>query len=258
MSIITASSPTHPLQQSTHSNPNTTIHPSKTSPKNHIRYAFLIRLLRCCSCSTHPCSSSSYPWARGWHLGGGKWRSPSDVLKLEPHAIDDRLWYWLTSQAEILEARADTVTCKPDKNASKNKKWNVDVSYAKAQANKGGFKAGKSGYPHEYQGKDDIKWDVKECDADKAPLYEYPVFWVGSKGSNGQLEWLKDTKKSDDKQKPTPLRVVYVNNNGGTKYCGVMTHTEVDKDNHGKDRFKKCWSTRSAGTSSCLFTVDLT
>jgi len=29
MSIITASSPTHPLQHSTHSNPNTTTHPSK-------------------------------------------------------------------------------------------------------------------------------------------------------------------------------------------------------------------------------------
>jgi hypothetical protein len=35
----------------------------------------------------------------------------------------------------------------------------------------------------------------------------------------------------------TPLRVVYVNQNGGAKYCGVMTHSEVEKDFQGKEFF---------------------
>ncbi|KAF1937091.1 hypothetical protein EJ02DRAFT_459001 [Clathrospora elynae] len=145
----------------------------------------------------------------------------------------------ISEVANVLEARADTVTCKPKDNKSDVKSFKVDVSYAKGQASKAGLKAGKSGDPHEYHNGDNINWGVKECDVKNAPLWEYPVFWVGSKAGNSQLEWEKDVK-TDKQKKKTPIRVVFVNQNGGAKYCGVMTHSEVAKDYQGKKFFEKC------------------
>jgi hypothetical protein len=124
------------------------------------------------------------------------------------------------------------VTCRPKTNKSPKKSFPVDVDYAKSQANKAGFKAGKSGDPHAYHNGDNLVFGVKECDVKGAPLWEYPVFWQGTAAGSGQIEWVKDLK--------TPIRVVYVNQNGGTKYCGVMTHAQVEKDYQGKDFFQIC------------------
>jgi hypothetical protein len=101
------------------------------------------------------------------------------------------------------------------------------------------FKAGKSGDPHSYNGGDHIKWGVKECDVAKAPLWEYPIFWQGTKGASGQLEWAINTK-TDKQPMKTPIRVVYVNQNGGAKYCGIMTHSEVTDNFQGKNFFLRC------------------
>ncbi|KAH6644823.1 Ribonuclease/ribotoxin [Boeremia exigua] len=142
-------------------------------------------------------------------------------------------------EASSLEARDDTVTCSPKSNKSDTKKFKVDVSYAKSQASKAALITGISGDPHNYGGGDNIEWGVRECDVKDAPLWEYPVFWQGSKGRSGQLEWDKDLKTSKQKMK-TPLRVVYVNQNGGAKYCGIMTHSEVTDEYQGKDFFQRC------------------
>ncbi|KAF2998981.1 hypothetical protein E8E13_007551 [Curvularia kusanoi] len=139
----------------------------------------------------------------------------------------------------LLEARAVTVTCTPTSNQSKTKNFIVDVAYAKGQVSKAAFKTGKSGDPHAYNGGDNIIWGVKECDVKKAPLWEYPVFWQGTKGKSGQLEWEKDVKTDKQKMK-TPIRVVYVNQNGGAKYCGIMTHSEVTADFQGQKFFQHC------------------
>jgi len=126
------------------------------------------------------------------------------------------------------------VYCKPKTNASNIKSFKVDVDNAKSQAKVAGFTAGKSGDPHGYGNGDHIHWGVTNCDDGKSPLFEYPVFWEGAK----QKEWKKDTKTSS--QEKTPIRVVYANKNGGIVYCGIMTHSEVDKDYQGKAFFEKC------------------
>jgi len=135
---------------------------------------------------------------------------------------------------DSLEARATTVLCKPKTNTSPVKSFKVDVDNAKAQAKVAGFTTGKSGDPHGYGNGDKIHWGVNNCDDGKSPLFEYPVFWEGAK----QKEWKKDTKSKE--QEKTPIRVVYANKNGGIVYCGIMTHSEVDKDFQGKAFFQKC------------------
>ncbi|PSN61562.1 hypothetical protein BS50DRAFT_504383, partial [Corynespora cassiicola Philippines] len=131
------------------------------------------------------------------------------------------------------------VTCQPTTNKSKQKKFTVDIAYAQKQMDVAGFTPGKSGDPHKYGNGDKITWNVAECDGGKAQLWEYPVFWVGSKGKNGQLEWAKDLKTSKQAMN-TPIRVVYADNKGTAKYCGVMTHSEVTADFQGKKFFEKC------------------
>ncbi|KAN0072018.1 Ribonuclease/ribotoxin [Elaphomyces granulatus] len=133
-----------------------------------------------------------------------------------------------------LGSRATTVNCKPKTNASNIKSFKVDVDNAQSQAKVAGFTAGKSGDPHGYGNGDKISWGVTNCDDGKSPLFEYPVFWEGAK----QKEWQKDTKSSS--QEKTPIRVVYANKNGGIVYCGIMTHSNVDKDYQGKGAFEKC------------------
>ncbi|KAH8732128.1 hypothetical protein GQ44DRAFT_735783 [Phaeosphaeriaceae sp. PMI808] len=117
--------------------------------------------------------------------------------------------------------QTETVTCIPSSNKSKVSKFKVGIAWAKKQATDVGFERGMSGDPHEYRGRDGIVWRVKECDVKGAPLWEYPVFWKGTKG--------KDVKTYKQKMK-TPLRAVYVNQNSGVEFCGIMTHSEVDDD----------------------------
>ncbi|KAL2000167.1 hypothetical protein VTN02DRAFT_3466 [Thermoascus thermophilus] len=145
-----------------------------------------------------------------------------------PAAVEDGI------STAPLEDRATSVICKPKTNTSPTKSFNVDVDNARQQAQGAVFQSGKSGYPHRYMNGDKIHWGVDNCDNGKNPLFEYPVFWKGSK----QKEWKKDTKTKD--QDKTPLRVVYANKNGGVSYCGVMTHSEVDKSYQGKGFFQKC------------------
>ncbi|KAK7973361.1 hypothetical protein PG996_007588 [Apiospora saccharicola] len=143
------------------------------------------------------------------------------------------------SSSHLLE-RDGTYTCKPKENDSSVKTFTVSESRAKNQAAAGAFEAGKSGDPHKYGNGDGIKWDVKGCDRtgkDKHQLWEYPIYW-DAKGK----EWDKD-KLSKNQDGKTPLRVVYFKDPGNSnrpKVCGVMTHSEVDKDFQGKKFFQKC------------------
>ncbi|KAF2819602.1 hypothetical protein CC86DRAFT_388010 [Ophiobolus disseminans] len=145
-----------------------------------------------------------------------------------------------------LVARAGTYSCKPKDNHSDVKTFTVSQARAEAQAKVGMFKAGKSGDPHEFKNKGDkpIKWGVKGCDKtgkNKNLLYEYPIFWDAAK-----KEWKKDEPTGP--QPKTPLRVVYIEDNGNKdkdgkprpKVCGVMTHTKVSKEYQGEDLFQKC------------------
>ncbi|KAI1208481.1 Ribonuclease/ribotoxin [Annulohypoxylon truncatum] len=135
-----------------------------------------------------------------------------------------------------LETRATDVTCTPKNNQSPTKSFKVSMSYATEQAKKAGFAKGKSGDPHNYGNGDKIQWGVKGCNTKNAQLWEYPIYW------DGKTEWQKDGQSSG--QSKTPLRVVYIMDNGThdkrPKVCGVMTHSEVDKDYQGKDFFQKC------------------
>ncbi|KFY93359.1 hypothetical protein V500_03734 [Pseudogymnoascus sp. VKM F-4518 (FW-2643)] len=146
--------------------------------------------------------------------------------------------------AAPLEARNTFVLCKPSKNTSGIKSFKVDIANAKAQGQSAGFKAGKSGDPHGYNSGDGIVWGVDNCDNKKNPLFEYPVFW----DTAAQKEWKKGTKSKD--QSKTPIRVVYANKNGGISYCGIMTHSEVDKTYQGKGFFEHCSSIPKILTSS--------
>ena len=142
------------------------------------------------------------------------------------------LCYWTSlTLSHILQTY---VYCNPKTNTSPVKSFKIDVDNAQAQAKVAGFTAGKSGDPHGYENGDKINWGVNNCDDGKSPLFEYPIFWEGAK----QKEWQKDTKSKS--QEKTPIRVVYANKNGGIDYCGIMTHSEVDKDYQGKDFFQKC------------------
>ncbi|KAK6839466.1 hypothetical protein PG989_016159 [Apiospora arundinis] len=139
-----------------------------------------------------------------------------------------------------LLARAGTYTCKPKENQSSEKSFTVSDARAVAQAAAGAFSPGKSGDPHQYGNGDNIKWGVKGCDKtgkNKHQLWEYPIYW-DKKGK----EWDKN-KLSKDQDGKTPLRVVYFQDPGNSnrpKVCGVMTHSEVDKDFQGKKFFQKC------------------
>nr|AJF93387.1 hirsutellin toxin [Hirsutella thompsonii]AJF93388.1 hirsutellin toxin [Hirsutella thompsonii] len=133
-----------------------------------------------------------------------------------------------------LEERAPIVTCRP-KLDGREKPFKVDVATAQAQARKAGLTTGKSGDPHRYFAGDHIRWGVNNCDKADAILWEYPIYWVGK-----NAEWAKDVKTSQQKGGPTPIRVVYANSRGAVQYCGVMTHSKVDKNNQGKEFFEKC------------------
>jgi hypothetical protein len=111
----------------------------------------------------------------------------------------------------------------------------VDVDNAKSEMKKAGFSdQTASGDPHKYNGGDGIKWGVQNCDAKGAIVMEYPVYWTGAKAKS----WQKDKKTAG--QEKTPIRVVYANKSGTAIYCGIMTHSEVDKDYQGKKFFEKC------------------
>jgi len=95
------------------------------------------------------------------------------------------------------------------------------------------WKETKSGYPHIYRNLDKIDWGVTNCDSARDPVYEYPIFWKGSK-----MEWQPNVDKKS--QSKTPIRVVYAAKNGALRYCGIMTHSEVAVDHQGLGYFQKC------------------
>lgn len=135
------------------------------------------------------------------------------------------------------------VTCRPSENKSGTRSFRVNTANASKQASEVGLVRGKSGDPHRYfngakkgspNNGDALHFGVPDCDSKDADLYEYPVYWQGAKAK----EWKKDTRT--DKQENTPIRVVYVNKNGGSKYCGIMIHKKVTKDFKGEEDFKLC------------------
>ncbi|KAI2465021.1 Ribonuclease/ribotoxin [Annulohypoxylon bovei var. microspora] len=138
-----------------------------------------------------------------------------------------------------LETRDSMVICNPKSDQSRTE-YKVSMDRANAQAKKAAFTKGKSGDPHNYGNGDKIQWGVKGCNTKNAQLFEYPIYWQSSKVD----EWQKDSVSSG--QAKTPLRVVYIVDNGThdkrPKVCGVMTHSEVDKDHQGKGFFQKCTS----------------
>ncbi|OAQ65109.1 hirsutellin A toxin [Pochonia chlamydosporia 170] len=136
-----------------------------------------------------------------------------------------------------LEERAPFVNCRPRLNnaAGPIRNFQVDVAVAQAQARKAGFTTGKSGDPHRYYNGDGLVFNIYNCDKAGAMLWEYPIYWVGK-----NAEWEKDTKTDRQPGGPTPIRVVYANNNGGIVYCGVMTHSIVTNNNQGQGFFQLC------------------
>ncbi|KAJ5087921.1 hypothetical protein N7456_011537 [Penicillium angulare] len=134
----------------------------------------------------------------------------------------------LEARAGDLEARAGpTVTCRAtDKtNAKKTstKSFTVEVDVAKDLVKSLGVNHKDStGYPHAYTNKDKLTWNEAACKKTNIDLLEYPVFWKGAKPL--------DQKKSIKNQAHSPIRVVYANSGGSAVYCGIMTHTDLKKD----------------------------
>ncbi|PYH86424.1 hypothetical protein BO82DRAFT_397597 [Aspergillus uvarum CBS 121591] len=132
-------------------------------------------------------------------------------------------------------AQGRWLICKPKTNKSDVKKFHVNVDTAKARANAAGFTKGKSGDPHDFKNANKIQWGVKGCNKSKVDMYEYPIYWEGSKIK----EWKKD-KKADDRDK-TPIRVLYIQAKDETlQFCGVVIHLNVLIDYQGSGYFTKC------------------
>lgn len=102
---------------------------------------------------------------------------------------------------------------------------------------------GKSGDPHryyngakkgDYHNGNALQFGVADCDSKDAELYECLVYWQGAKATERE----KDTKTN--KQANTPIWVVYVDKNGASKSCGIMTHQKVTKEPKGEDLFELC------------------
>ncbi|KAE8141818.1 Ribonuclease/ribotoxin [Aspergillus pseudotamarii] len=138
-----------------------------------------------------------------------------------------------------LEARSPKVVCKPEKNASNVKEFEVDVTEAEKLAKKIGWKTDptKSDYPHPFGDKEklwaNIPLEANKCNS-KTRMLEYPVYWTTSKTK----EW--DPKKKKKEQNKTPIRIVYSNLNGALHYCGAMIHETVSKDFSGSGDFILC------------------
>ncbi|KAJ5361985.1 hirsutellin A toxin [Penicillium brevicompactum] len=143
----------------------------------------------------------------------------------------------LEPAANQLDELARIVTCTPrfKQPGGRIKQYQVDVGYAQAQAKKGGFREGRTGYPHRYKNHERLVFGTYNCDKARAHLMEYPIYWNG----NGN-EWQKDGDKKKQPGRYTPIRVVYANQNGALIYCGVMTHEFWFKNRHGAGDFKLC------------------
>lgn len=80
-----------------------------------------------------------------------------------------------------------------------------------------------------------LSWRISER-ATQVNLIVDPIFW-----DSFRAEWKKNDLSK--KQEKTPLRVVYYEdkgNNGRPKICGVMTHSNVEKNYQGTSFFTKC------------------
>lgn len=135
-----------------------------------------------------------------------------------------------------LTSRYQTVTCRPtlvDDKKPKPKNFLVSTRTARSEAEKAKFpERTKSGDPHRYFNGDGLVFGKPHCDTD-AELWEYPVFWTAVKKTWNMNELTRN-------QPATPIRVVYAKVGGEVQYCGVMTHSQVDKDNRGKAFFQLC------------------
>ncbi|KAI9930628.1 hypothetical protein ASPWEDRAFT_182620 [Aspergillus wentii DTO 134E9] len=138
-----------------------------------------------------------------------------------------------TKPTKVLSPRAPFVTCTPKKNETKTK-FIVDVAVAEREMKEAGLVTDKSGDPHHYGNFDGFHWGVHECDDKKHQLWEFPIFWVGSKH-----RWQKNQKTFMQAEK-TPIRVVYADVNNTPHYCGIMIHETVKSNYQGTDHFEKC------------------
>ncbi|KAM4055134.1 hypothetical protein HRG_005941 [Hirsutella rhossiliensis] len=145
-----------------------------------------------------------------------------------------------------LESRAPVITCNPKLQGDKAKKpYQVDEATARAQAKVAGpfsiDKAPKSGFPHRFHNGEKIHFNIADCDKEEATLWEYPIYWVDKKVGKKAAVWNIQTKKKDQPGGPTPIRVVYSGEPGHIHYCGVMVHSEVNKDGEATAKtFDKC------------------
>ncbi|RAH51300.1 uncharacterized protein BO95DRAFT_458651 [Aspergillus brunneoviolaceus CBS 621.78] len=116
---------------------------------------------------------------------------------------------------DIQEKRAATITCSSRTNKPKTK-FKAATTTAEAQAKAGGFATNtKSGYPHQYQNNDKLKWRIELCDASPEgtdiKLLEYPIYWTGVK----KKAWTKDKKNYNQGcDWKTPIRVASSETNG--------------------------------------------
>ncbi|KAL2004514.1 hypothetical protein VTN00DRAFT_3399 [Thermoascus crustaceus] len=133
-----------------------------------------------------------------------------------------------TPLATPVEARDRRLTC-----TVAGKKVSFSEDYAKSLAKKA--PSGKnihtaSGYPHEFQNLDHIKWDNKACMSKNVKTLEFPIL----EGKNPKMyPWNKRPR-----EEPGPCRVVYSETDG--HYCGVMCHKDRKPNGDDQKGFNRC------------------
>lgn len=135
----------------------------------------------------------------------------------------------------VLEERAgDSVTCKYKDEAGKQQSVTFSTSSAKTLAKKApaGTAQTASGYPHEYQNFDNMKWPNSQCNSAKVKTLEFPIFTAKNKQNT-----LYDYTKKKDSNKPGPCRMVYAQTGGA--FCGLMCHESMVENDDSRG-FKLC------------------
>ncbi|VUC26062.1 unnamed protein product [Clonostachys rosea] len=136
----------------------------------------------------------------------------------------------------LVSSQAFAITCKP-KLGTGTKTYDVSAATAKSEAKAAGLRGNNvSGFPHRFFNSEGLKFGVAHCDRKGSILLEYPIY-----ESKNKAKWDKNVKKGSQKGGETPIRVVFANASGASKYCGVMVHKEVDKQNNALNKnFQTC------------------
>ncbi|KAI7370042.1 hypothetical protein KC354_g1523 [Hortaea werneckii] len=127
-------------------------------------------------------------------------------------------------------------------NANIGRQYAWNSAYEGVTSGEEEWESGKSGYPHEFENKEELVWGKPACDnLRNYTLYEYPLY------DDNKTIYKKDKKRKakTDRNRPTPYRATYRNHQGGILLCGVMAHETQEWDNVengfvGHGRFHVC------------------